>query len=58
MSAQHVTPEVVARMPEMRLPFNLLLGLGGWYLAIGCTRSPKYGRISIQQAGRTPGSAS
>ena len=58
MSAQHVPPAVIARISELRLPFKLLQGLGGWYLAIGCTRSPKYGRISIQQAGITTGSGS
>jgi len=45
-------PEIAALLPELRLPFSLAKTMGGWYLAIGCTRSPKWGRASIQQAGR------
>lgn len=45
-------PEIAVLLPEFRLPFSLLQTMGGWYLAIGCTRSSKYGRASIQQAGR------
>ncbi len=31
---------------------DLLPGTAGWYVALFCTRSPAYGRVSIQLAGK------